>query len=144
MRQNMQCSSRTYTVKHQFFISTISSLACSPNSFQITAQVIKPQRFRKGTVTDNPRVPMSRQCPQLQLRGAVLAAPHSDNLVNSRKELAGSLTTPPPKERSQLPIRVFATMRGIVSGSAQPAASTAIARCAKGILSSLIRICGST
>lgn len=54
--------------------------------------------------------------------------------------LAGSLTTPPPKDRSQFPMRVLATMSGIVSGSDQPAASTAMARCARGILSSLIRI----
>lgn len=56
------------------------------------------------------------------------------------KLLQKPLTIPPPKERSQLPISVFATMRQIVSGCAQPTASTAIARCAKGILSSLIRI----
>lgn len=56
------------------------------------------------------------------------------------KSHLNSLTIPPPKERSQLPISVFATMRQIVSGCAQPTASTATARCAKGILSSLTRI----
>ena len=50
------------------------------------------------------------------------------------------LTTPPPKERSQLPMSVFATIRGMVSGCDQPTASTAMAMCARGILSSRTRI----
>lgn len=36
-------------------------------------------------------------------------------------------TTPPPKERSQFPMSVLATMSGMVSGWDQPTASTAIA-----------------
>ena len=87
--------------------------------------------------------------PSERFEWSVLAVPkpersHQPNsLIKSRKVLVGSLTTPPPKERSQLPIRVFATISGIVSGCDHPAASTAIAMCAKGILSSLIRICGN-
>jgi len=84
------------------------------------------------------------------LSGSVWAAPRSQtppqppSRMESGTVLGNSLTTPPPKERSQLPISVFATISGIVSGSDQPAASTAIAMCARGILSSLIRICGNT
>lgn len=63
-----------------------------------------------------------------------------DSLPFIMKSLQKPLTIPPPKERSQLPISVFATMRQIVSACVQPTASTAIARCAKGILSSLTRI----
>lgn len=50
------------------------------------------------------------------------------------------LTTPPPNERSQFPMSVFATMRGMVSGWDHPTASTAMAMWAKGILSSRTRI----
>ena len=50
------------------------------------------------------------------------------------------LTTPPPNERSQFPMRVLATIRGMVSGCAQPTASIAMATCASGILSSRTRI----
>lgn len=50
------------------------------------------------------------------------------------------LTTPPPKERSQFPISVLATIRGMVSGWDHPTASTAIAIWARGILSSRTRI----
>ena len=64
----------------------------------------------------------------------------SDLLIYYGNLLLNSHTIPPPKDRSQLPISVFATMRQIVSGCAQPTASTATARCAKGILSSLTRI----
>lgn len=65
---------------------------------------------------------------------------YSTEVLSRQFKILKSLTIPPPKDRSQLPISVFATMRQIVSGCAQPTASTATARCAKGILSSLTRI----
>jgi len=50
------------------------------------------------------------------------------------------LTAPPPNERSQFPMSVLATIRGMVSGCDQPTASIAMATCARGILSSRTRI----
>jgi hypothetical protein len=47
---------------------------------------------------------------------------------------------PPPCDRSQLPIKVLANIKAILSGSVHPHPSTAIAICAKGMSSSLTRI----
>ena len=92
------------------------------------------------------QVPLA--CHLRQLTGQILRATnttrpcwHTSDHVKLKRNMKAWLTTPPPKERSQFPISVLATMSGMVSGWDQPTASTAIAMWASGILSSLTLIC---